>query len=131
MAELLHQLPFGFGGDVGAVRVADDHTVGLHVLAEVFDILHQTRNGLGATGFLADAHHLALVVEVDDGPYADETAHRGRQTAHATAAAEELQVVGEEIHRELWHFHLGPFHDFLGGLARFQQVGHFEDDIVA
>ena len=131
LAKLLLQLPFGFSGDVGAVRVADDYAVGFHVFAEVFHILHQTRDGLGTSRFLADAHHLALVVEVDDGSDADEAAHGGSQATHATATAEELQVVGKEIHWELRHFHLGPCHDFLSGFARFQQVGHFEDDIVA
>ena len=104
--------------------------MGFHVLAEFLNVFHQTRDGLSASCFLANAHHLALVVEVDDGTDADEATHGSRQSAHATAATEELQVISEEIHRELRHLYFSPFHDFLGSLASFQEIGHFKDNIV-
>ena len=62
LAKFLFQQPFSFSSDIGAVAVADGHAVGLHVLAEVFNILHQARNGFGTARFLADGDHLTVVV---------------------------------------------------------------------
>lgn len=115
-------------GKLGSIGMADDETVGAEVVAKVGHLLHKVLHRLDASFLLAAGDHLALSGHVDDGTDSDERPHGGGKTAYTAAAAEKLEVIGEEIHCEPVHFVPGPFQDLGQALSCLEQIADFTGD---
>ena len=118
-------------GNLGGIGVADADAVLLQFVAQFSHLVHQIGHGVHPALGGTHGHHFTLLAHVDEGTHADEGAHRGRQSAHTAAAAEELQVIGKEIHGEFVYLGLGPFQNLVQRFAGLHQVSHFPHNGVA
>ena len=118
-------------GNFRSVGMADANPVFLQVTAQFSHLAEQEVDGLGPALGGADGNHLAFLAHVDEGTHPNQGAHGGGKASYTAAAAEELEVIGKEIHGEMVYLHGGPGQDFVQGLAGLHQVSHLAHDGVA
>ena len=118
-------------GDVRGVGMADTDPVLMDIVAQLRHHIHQMGHGLEPAGLRSHGNHFPFLAHVDDGTHADQGSHGGGQPAYTAAAAEELEVVGKEVHGKMIHFFLGPLQDLVQGFSGLHKVSHLPRDVVA